>query len=114
MLFAVSGAANCGIDIDCVYGVFRAKISSSCEDIIQEEGLSGQRPDASALTESYMVCLSLESLLILLNQIYIGTVHTTSYRKNLLINVEIMLACLIVPTYCLKLMLAHKSSTPFI
>ena len=36
VLFATSGAANCGIDNENIYCVFRAEIPPSCEDMVQE------------------------------------------------------------------------------
>ena len=36
VLFATSGAANCGIDNENTYAVFRAEIPPSCEDMTQE------------------------------------------------------------------------------
>lgn len=38
VLFATSGAANCGVDNEIIYGVFRPKIHPSCEDTTQKEG----------------------------------------------------------------------------
>ena len=42
VLFANSGAANCGIDSSNMYCVFRDKIPPSCEDMVQEEGRAGR------------------------------------------------------------------------
>ena len=113
VLFATSGAANCGIDNENIYCVFRAEIPPSCEDMVQEEGRAGRRVGANPGTDCYTVCISLESLLKLWGRIYAGTVDKLSYRKSLLYDVEVMLACIVVPTHCIKSVLAHKSSNPF-
>ena len=114
VLFATSGAANCGIDNENIYCVFRGEIPPSCEDMVQEEGRAGRRATANSTTDSYTICISLESLLKLWKRIYGGTVDKLSYRKSLLLDVEVMLACLVVPTHCIKSVLAHKASNPFI
>ena len=36
VMFATSGAANCGIDNPNIYSVFRGEVPPSCEDMIQE------------------------------------------------------------------------------
>ena len=81
VLFTISGAANCGIDNDSIYCVFRGEIPPSCEDMVQEEGRAGRRDTANPSTDSYTICLSLESLLRLRKRIYGGTVDKLSYRK---------------------------------
>ena len=82
--------------------------------MVQEEGRAGRRATANATTDSYTICISLESLLKLWKRIYGETVDKLSYRKSLLIDVEVILACLVVPTHCIKSMLAHKASNPFV
>ena len=61
VLFATSGAANCGIDNHSIYCVFRGEIPPSCEDMVQEEGRAGRRTTANPSTDSYTVSLSLLS-----------------------------------------------------
>ena len=113
VLFATSGAANCGIDNSNIYCVFRGEMPPSCEDMVQEEGRAGRRVGANHTTDSYTICISLESLLKLWQRIYRGTVDKLSYRKSLLHDVEVMLLWIVVPTHCLKSVLAYKSSNPF-
>ena len=50
VLFATSGAANCGIDNNQIYGVFGLEVPPSCEDMVQEEGRAGRHSDDSATT----------------------------------------------------------------
>ena len=44
--------------------------SSFYEDMIQEEGHAGRRIGATSSSNSYTICVSLESLFILWNRIY--------------------------------------------
>ena len=82
--------------------------------MIQEEGRAGRRNGANSSSDSYTICLSLESLLILWNRIYQNNSDKVAYRQSLLFDVEFMLATLVVPTHCLKSVLAHKSANPFL
>ena len=82
--------------------------------MVYEVGRAGCRATVSPSTDSYTISLSLELLLKLWRQIYGGTVDKLSYQKSLLFDVEVMLACLVVPTHCIKSVLAHKASNPFI
>ena len=113
VLLATSGAANCGIDNKNIYCVFHGEIPPSCEDMVQEEGRAGRRADANPMTDSYTVCISLESLLKLWGRIYSGTENKLSYRKSLLYDVDVMLGILVIPMHCIKSVLAHKASNPF-
>ena len=113
VLLATSGAANCGIDNDNIFCVFRAEIPPSCEDMVQEEGRAGRRVGATSKTDSYTIFIYIESLLKLWARIYINTNDKLAYRKGLLSDVEVMLAMLVVPTHCIKSVLAHKASNPF-
>ena len=93
---------------------FKGEILPSCEDMSQEEGRAGQRATANPSTDSYTICLSLESLLILWKRIYGGTIDKLSYRKSLLLDVKVMLSCLVIPMYCIKDFLALKALNSFI
>ena len=42
VLFATSGSANCRINIENMYGVFRVEIPPSCEDMTQEGVQDGE------------------------------------------------------------------------
>ena len=68
VLFTTFGAANCGIDNDSLYCVFRGDIPPSCEDMVQEEGRARRRATVNPSTDSYTICLSLKSLLKLWRQ----------------------------------------------
>ena len=74
--------------------------------MVQEEGRAGRRATTNSTTDSYTIFLSLESLLKLWKRIYGGTTDELNYRKSLLFDVEVMLTCLVVPTYCIKSVLA--------
>lgn len=45
---------------------------------------------------------------------YDGTVDAVSYRKSLVYDVDVMLGCAVVPSHCLKFVLAHKHFNPFL
>ena len=113
VLFATSGAANCGINNPNIYSVFRGEVPPSCEYMIQEEGRAGQRLGASSSTDTYTVCISFESLLNLWGRIYLGTVDKMRHRKSMLYDVEIMLAIILIPIHYIKSVLVHKSAIPF-
>jgi hypothetical protein len=61
ILTATSGAANAGLDSEDVFGVGRAEFPPTLVDVLQEKGRAGRRPNASAATDWYLVCLSLET-----------------------------------------------------
>ena len=63
----------------------------SCKDMVQEEGRAGRIVGANPMSDSYNICISLESLLKLWQKIYRGTVEKLSYGKSLLYDVEVML-----------------------
>ena len=113
VLFATSGAANAGIDNPDMYGVLRAEMPPSLEDCVQEQGRAGRRPGSNANTDSYTICVSLESLLKLWYRIYNGTVDKLSYRESLLFDLEITLACIVLPTHCLLSVFADRTANPF-
>lgn len=46
-------------------------------------------------------------------RIYASTVDKLNYRKSLLYDVEVILACIVVLAHCIKSVLTHKSSNPF-
>ena len=48
---------------------------------VEEVGIEGRRVAANPSTDSYIICISLESLLKLWRRIYTGTVDKLSYRK---------------------------------
>ena len=70
VLFATSGAANCGIGNKNIYCVFRGNIPPSCGDMVQEEVRLGRRVAANLTTYSYTIYISLDSLLKLWRRIY--------------------------------------------
>jgi hypothetical protein len=68
ILTATSGAANAGLDSEDVFGVGRAEFPTTLADVLQEKGGAGRRPNASAATDGYLVCLSLETYVYLLHR----------------------------------------------
>ena len=51
VLFASSGAANCGIYNSNIHGVFCAEVPPSIKNMIQEEGRAGRRINACSSTD---------------------------------------------------------------
>ena len=78
-----------------------------------EEGCAGRKIETNHSINSYTICISLELLIILWKRIYVGTVDNLSYRKSLLLDVDVMMTCIVVPTHYLKSVLAHKNLNPF-
>ena len=66
---------------------------------MQEEGSVGRRLGANPGIDSYIIFISLESLLKLWRRICAGTVEKLSYGKSLLYDIEVVLECIVVPTY---------------
>jgi superfamily II DNA helicase RecQ len=83
ILTATSGAANAGIDDPEVFGVCRTEFSPSTLDVKQEKGRAGRRPTANSATDWYLLCISLESIVILLKRLWDTSVKADSSRPDL-------------------------------
>ena len=113
VLFETSGAANAGIDNPNIYGVLRSEMPPSLEDCVQEQGCAGRRPGSNAATDSYIIFISFESLLLLWQRIYRGTVDKISYIESLLLDLEVALETIVLPTHCLLSVFASRCANPF-
>ena len=113
MLFETSGAANAGIDNPNIYGVLRSEMPPSLEECVQEQGRAGRRPGSNATTDLYTICISFESLLVLLKRIYKVTVDKIPYRESLLLDLKVTLDNIVLPTHCLLSIFAGRCSNPF-
>ena len=113
VLFEKSGAANAGIDNPNIYGVLRSEMPPSLEDCVQEQVRAGRRLVSNTTTDSYTICISFESLLLLWQRIYRGTVYKISYREILLLNLEVDLDTIVLRTHCLLLVFAGRCANPF-
>jgi len=114
ILVATSGAANAGIDDPEVYGVTRMDFPPSLLDVQQEKGRAGRRPFANSDSDWYLLCLSLESLVVLIQRL-----HNTpgskeaSYFKAQDESIRDGILLLVLPLYCLHLALEHIGANPF-
>jgi hypothetical protein len=113
ILTATSGAANAGIDDPEVFGVCRTEFPPSLLDVKQEKGRAGRRPLAHPGTDWYMVCISLESLVILLKRLWDTSVKEDSYFVSQDADIRACLKLLVLPDYCLQATLEMRMSNPF-
>jgi superfamily II DNA helicase RecQ len=70
ILCATSGAANAGLDDPEVHGVTRFDFPPSVLDAQQEKGRAGRRLHANADSDWCLLCLSLESYVVLLKRLH--------------------------------------------
>jgi ATP-dependent helicase YprA (DUF1998 family) len=99
LLTATSGAANAGLDSQDVYGVGRAEFPPTLVDVLQEKGRAGRRPTASATTDWYLVCLSLETYVYLLRRAANPSTakYDTNYKSELVAESQQALEVLVLP-----------------
>ena len=83
ILLARSGAANAGIDNPNVCIIFRFEFPWSVADTIQEEGRASRRVGSSPSTDKYTICISLESVLLLIRRILISEDTTHEFKAVL-------------------------------
>jgi hypothetical protein len=115
ILTATSGAANAGIDDPEVFGVCRSEFLPSLLDVRQEKGRAGRRPTVNSFTDWYMVCISLESIIILLKRLWDTSVKEDSYFVSQDADIRACLTLLLVlPDYCLQASLEKRMSNPFL
>jgi len=112
-LFATSGAANTGIDNPQVHGVFRVETPPSVVDCLQEKGRVGRRKEAAPSIDFYIITISLESVIILLQRIYSSTTHKGKYQSNLFDDLKTILTTIVIPKGCINLRLARLASNPY-
>jgi hypothetical protein len=115
ILTATSGAANSGLDSEDVFGVGRAKFPPTLDNVLQEKGRAGRRPNASAATDWYLVCISLETHVYLLHRAAdFATAKYDSHSKSELgAELQQTLEVLILPKHCLQLTLETILANPF-
>ena len=115
ILTATSGAANAGLDSPDVYGVGRAEFPPTLVDVLQEKGRAGRRPNASAATDWYLFCLSLETYVYLLHGAADSATaeYDSHYKSELVAELQQTLEVLVLPARCLQLTLETISANPF-
>jgi superfamily II DNA helicase RecQ len=113
ILTATSGAANAGIDDPEVFGVCRTEFPPSVLDVKQEKGRAGRRPTADPSTDWYLLCISLESIVILLKRLWDTSVKDNSYFKTQENDIRSALKLFVLPTYCLQATLECNLSNPY-
>jgi hypothetical protein len=87
----------------------RAKFPPTLVDVLEEKGSAGRRPTASAATDWYLVCLSLDTYVHLLH--WAANSFTAQYDNNY--KSEETLEVLVLPKRCLQLTLETISANPF-
>jgi superfamily II DNA helicase RecQ len=116
ILTATSGAANVGIDDEEVYGVCRLEFPPSCLDIKQEKGRAGRRRSAAPMSDWYLLCISLETLVVLLKRLHdtATSVKNTAYFKAQEEDIQDVLELFVLATGCLQARLELKMSNPYL
>jgi hypothetical protein len=116
ILTATSGAANAGLDDHDVYGITRLEFPMSLLDVQQEKGRAGRRPEDCSDTDWYLLCLSLESYIILLKRLHNNPSGNKdgSYYEMLEADMQECLLAFIVPQFCLHSTLEMKMANPYL
>ena len=116
ILTATSGAANAGIDDSKVHGVARLEFPPSCLDVKQEKGRAGRRPTASPEEDWYLLCLSLETYVVLLKRLYDTTAagRKTKYFKAQVTDMQDTLELFVLPLHCIQSYLEMKLANPYL
>ena len=86
-------------------------------DVQQEKGRAGRRPDASSDRDWYLLCLSLETFVVLLKRLYNNPStnnDTLSYFATLEKDMQDALVMLVLPQFCLNVGLELKMGNPYI
>jgi hypothetical protein len=115
ILTATSGAANAGLDSEDVFGVGRAEFPPTLVDVLQEKRRADRRPNASAATDWYLVCLSLETCVYLLHRAANSATagYDCHYKSELVAELQQTLKVLVLPKRCLQLTLETISAIQF-
>jgi hypothetical protein len=121
LVVATSGAANTCIDDPKVFGVWRLEFPPSILDVKQEKGHAGRCPHIygapSWLSDWYLLCISLESYVVLLKKHLHNTPVTnkkTSYFKAFEGNKQDCLEVFVLPRFCLQAMIELKMANPYL
>jgi hypothetical protein len=113
ILTATSGAANAGIDDPEVFGVCRTEFPPSILDVKQEKGRAGRRSTANSATDWYLLCISLESIVILLKRLWDTSVKENSYFESQERDIRAAMKLFVLPTHCLQASLEKQLSNPY-
>jgi superfamily II DNA helicase RecQ len=115
ILVATSGAANAGLDDPEVHGVLRYDFPPSIIDAQQEKGRAGRRHHANSATDWYLLCLSLESYVILLKRLHNNPSarNDNSYFKTLESDIHDCLLAFVIPQQCYHAYLEMKLANPY-
>jgi hypothetical protein len=102
ILSATSGAVNAGIDSAQVFGVFHVNFPPTMFDMKQEGGRAGRHPEGLIVEDFYCVMISLEGFMHLFLRILNPneSIHNSSYRKQQLDDLILMLQLLVLPPGC--------------
>ena len=116
ILTATSGAANAGINDAEVFGVCLLQYPPSCLDVKQEKGRAGRRLSAAPMSDWYLLCISLETLAVLLKRLHdtVTTVQNTAYFKLQEDDIQDVLELFVLANGCLQAKLELKMSNPYL
>ena len=116
ILVATSGAANAGLDDSEVHGVARLEFPPSCLDVKQEKGRAGRRPTAHPDEDWYLLCLSLETYVVLLKRLHDTTpaVKKTPYFKSQEKDMQDTLELFVLPLHCIQGFLEMTLANPYL
>jgi hypothetical protein len=115
ILIATSGAANAGLDDSEVHGVTRMEFPPSVLDVQQEKGRAGRRPYACAQTDWFLLCLSLESYVVLLKRLFNNPSGNkdSSYFEQLENDMHECLLAFVLPQHCYHYTIEMKMANPY-
>jgi hypothetical protein len=116
LLVATSGAANAGIDDSEVHGVCRLEFPPSIIDVNQEKGRAGRRFYANPLSDWYLLCIYLESYVVLLKRLHDTPAANKQipYFKTQEADMQDCLTAFILPQHCQQAWMEMKQSNPYI
>jgi hypothetical protein len=116
ILVATSGAANAGLDDSEVHGVARLEFPPSCLDVKQEKGRAGRRPNAGPEDDWYLLCLSLETYVVLIKRLHDTTpaVKKTEYFKSQERDMQDTLELFVIPLHCIQASLEMTLANPYL
>jgi hypothetical protein len=115
ILVATSGAANAGLDDPEVHGVTRMEFPPSVLDVQQEKGRAGRRPHANEQTDWFLLCISLESYVVLLKRLHnnpSGNKDLT-YFEQMKNDMHECLLAFVLPQHCYHSTIEMKMANPY-
>jgi hypothetical protein len=79
----------------------------------QEKGRAGRRSTANSATDWYLLCISLESIVILLKRLWDTLVKEDLYFESQEKDMRAAMKLFVLPTHCLQASLEKQLSNPY-